>query len=242
MDCFRPGAGGGSRSRRVVIVADNSLIVEAIAAGFRQSGEFNLIGYANGRRTSASAIVGANPDVVLLDDMDGDERATTLTRELRLENERLAVIALSVRTDPEWLGEIFDAGATAAISKATHPAALVTLVRETLNGHVFHRPLPSHCGKEQRVGGVAVDDLPLTAREVEILTLVARGATNGDVARRLWVTEQTVKFHLRNIYRKLNVTNRTHASHLAFASGLVRAEPEPAGNAEPALTASSWRC
>ena len=47
------------------------------------------------------------------------------------------------------------------------------------------------------------DDLPLTSRELEILRLVASGATNGDIGRRLWVTEQTVKFHLRNIYRKL---------------------------------------
>ena len=63
-------------------------------------------------------------------------------------------------------------------------------------------------------------DLPLTGRELEILKLTAAGFTNGDIARRLWVTEQTVKFHLRNVYRKLNVTNRTQASHIAYVKGI----------------------
>jgi DNA-binding CsgD family transcriptional regulator len=65
------------------------------------------------------------------------------------------------------------------------------------------------------------EDFPLTERELEILRLVASGSTNGDIARRLWVTEQTVKFHLRNIYRKLGVANRTQASHFAHVRGLV---------------------
>ena len=63
--------------------------------------------------------------------------------------------------------------------------------------------------------------MPLTGRELEILQLVAAGATNSEVARKLWVTEQTIKFHLRNVYRKLDVANRTEASHFAHVNGLV---------------------
>jgi DNA-binding NarL/FixJ family response regulator len=66
-------------------------------------------------------------------------------------------------------------------------------------------------------------DCPLTLREREILGLVAGGATNGDIARTLWVTEQTVKFHLSNTYRKLGVANRTQASHYAHVNHLVTA-------------------
>ena len=63
----------------------------------------------------------------------------------------------------------------------------------------------------------------LTPRELEVLKLIASGATNVEVAARLWVTRQTVKFHLRNVYRKLDVANRTQASHLAHTHGLLAA-------------------
>ena len=210
--------------KRLVVVADSSLIVEAIRIGLRTSGEFNLLGHANGRRTSARTVVDANPDVVLVDDMDHSELAVSLIKAIKDENESITVLVLSVRMDPEWLDRIFEAGASGAISKAIHPVALSTLVRETLEGHVIHvgsRTAAASRGRELRAHAVATDDCPLTTRELEILQLVARGSTNGEIARRLWVTEQTVKFHLSNIYRKLEVGNRTQASHYAHVNGLV---------------------
>lgn len=209
-----------SALRRLVIVADNSLIVEAIRIGFRASGEFKLVGYANGHTTTARTILGAHPDAILLDDMDQSHRSIELMRSVRNEDETVAVLMLSVQLGQDWLDEVFGAGATAVISKATQPAALATLVRETLNGHIVHRPSQTTPTAE-RTRAIDAQDLPLTRRELEILLLVASGSTNGAIAQRLWVTEQTVKFHLRNIYRKLNVANRTQASHFAHARALV---------------------
>lgn len=226
--------------RRVVIIADNSLIVEAIRIGFYKSAAFDLIGRADGHKASATIVLATQPDVILLDDMGHSERALELIRDLRSLDDGISVIVLSVDTDLEWLSRLFDAGATAAISKATQPIALATLVRETLDGHIYHNVL-SACarrGDRSSVGG-AVDSLPLTRREREILRIVAGGASNAEVARQLWVTEQTVKFHLRNIYRKLDVSNRTQASRLAYASGLV-GEQTPrvgGGHAELAVVA-----
>jgi DNA-binding NarL/FixJ family response regulator len=220
--------------KRLVIVADNSLIVQAIRIGFRQSGEFNLVGRADGRRVSAETIVDARPDVILFDDMDRSERALALIREIKAKNDAVTVIVLSVHLDPAWLQRLFDAGATGAISKATQPVALATLVRETVNGHIFHRLASVHAAAESAPDVAAGEKLPLTARELEILKLVAAGFTNGDIARRLWVTEQTVKFHLRNVYRKLHVTNRTQATRIAFVRGVSSIAPEPALAIEPA--------
>lgn len=204
-------------TRRLVIVADSSLIIEAIRIGFRGSDDFTLVGHANPRRTPARTILEAKPDVVLLDDSDQSERALQLTRLLRSEDEEVAVVVLSLRLDAGWLDELFGAGAVAVISKATRPATLATLVRETLDGHVVH-PRPSEPSDSPTV---AAAGSPLTNREREILHLVASGSSNADVAERLWVTEQTVKFHLRNIYRKLEIANRTQAGGLAHVSGLV---------------------
>jgi DNA-binding CsgD family transcriptional regulator len=73
---------------------------------------------------------------------------------------------------------------------------------------------------------VAAEDLPdLTRRELEILQLVAEGHSNTQLAKMLWVTEQTVKFHLSNVYRKLDVANRTEASRWAQLHGLLTASP-----------------
>ena len=214
------------RTKRVVIIADNSLIVATIQLGLRQSGQFTVVGHADPRKTTAKTILGANPDAVLIDELDCSERVTELVGELKAEDKDLAVIVLSVDMNQEWLERMFNAGATGAISKSTHPTAVATLLRATLNGHIFHR-----LSFERTVNGhepdvVAGEDLPLTRRELEILQLVAAGSTNGDVARKLWVTEQTVKFHLRNIYRKLDVANRTEASHFAHVNGLVSTQQQ----------------
>jgi DNA-binding NarL/FixJ family response regulator len=226
------GGTGGSALKRLVIVADNSLIVEAIRVGLRNAGTLNLLGYADIRKTTARAIAEAGPDAVLVDDMNQSEQAVRLITQIKAEDPRIAVIVLSLQMDSKWLERVFDAGAAGAISKATHPVALATLLRETLNGHVFHRFSPPSASNSQLPAVVAPNDLPLTAREVEILQLVAAGSANGEVARRLWVTEQTVKFHLRNIYRKLDVANRTEASHFAHINGLVNGGPAVAAKAE----------
>ncbi len=220
-------------TRRLVIVADSSLIAEAIRIGFRKSGDFTVVGYADGRKTTAAAILGASPDVILVDDMARSERALALLRAIRTEDPDVAVFVLSIQIDSQWLARAFSAGTTSVISKATHPSALVTLVRETLNGHIVHRPAAEGpaAGADR---AVADPDVPLTARELEILQLVASGSTNGEIACRLWVTEQTVKFHLRNVYRKLDVANRTQASHLWHIRGLVAPAQEPAPTPGPA--------
>jgi DNA-binding NarL/FixJ family response regulator len=221
--------GPGGPTKRLVVVADNSLIVEAIAIGLRKSGAFKLLGHVNARTGSIKAIAEAAPDVVLVDDLEGSDESVELVTRIKAEQAGVAVIVLATTMNPDWLDAIFAAGAAGAISKATHPAALATLVRETVDGHVVHVYKSSGAAPAARpAAAVNGEQTPLTSRELEVLQLVASGATNGEIARKLWVTEQTVKFHLSNVYRKLAVANRTEASHYAYVNGLV-ATPEAAG-------------
>lgn len=226
--------------RRLVIVADNSLIIEAIRIGFRQSAEFRVVGYADPHKTSAQTILRAEPDAILFDDRGQSEQTIELLREIREEDDELVVLMLSIELDPASLDQLFSAGASGVISKATPPLALVTLVRETLNGHIVHRaPLVGRpVGRPNAT--VATDDLPLTDRELEILQLVASGSTNHEIGRQLWVTEQTVKFHLKNIYRKLDVAHRSRASQFAHVRELVRAAPtqDPVGQPELSIVSA----
>ena len=99
-----------------------------------------------------------------------------------------------------------------------HPGGLGVLVREVSRGNVFHTFAPVAVER-------SCEEFGLTARELEILRLVAGGLSNARIAAKLWVTEQTVKFHLSNVYRKLGVGNRTEASHHAHMHGLLPHAP-----------------
>jgi len=212
----------------LVIVAEDSLIVEALAIALRRSGEFRLVGHVNGRRASVQKIHEASPEVVLVDEMDPPDETVALIREIKAERAEISVIVLTLSPNSESLDAFFDAGAIGAISKAADPTAISTLIRETLDGRVLHlhRP-PGRVASPSATQPVAENSL-LSAREREVLELVAAGSTNLDIARKLWVTEQTVKFHLSNIYRKLGVANRTEASRYAHVNGLVGGS-QPAG-------------
>jgi DNA-binding NarL/FixJ family response regulator len=235
--------------KRLGIVADNSLIVEAIRIGLRESGEFRLVAQD---KEWGQMIVDEALDVVLVDDMDGGSRAADLVRQIKTEREDIVVIVLATKMDrdDEWLDAIFEAGADGAISKEAHPTALATLIRETADGHVVHvytyprSPDGSRPGTATRpvattgADKTAIGPSQLTARELEVLRLVAAGSTNGEIAGALWVTEQTVKFHLSNVYRKLDVGNRTQASHYAHVNGWLGSAPSAVALAgkRPAVT------
>jgi DNA-binding NarL/FixJ family response regulator len=144
-----------------------------------------------------------------------------LIRQIKAADENITVIVLTLAPESAKLDQLFEAGAGAAVSKATHPQALATLIRETLEGRVLHLHKSAGTPGVSTGGTAGAGESVLSGRELEVLRLVAAGSTNGEIARKLWVTEQTVKFHLSNIYRKLEVGNRTEASHYAHMNGLL---------------------
>jgi DNA-binding NarL/FixJ family response regulator len=195
---------------RLLIVADHSLVAHAIRLALKQTAGFQVVGVIDGRVPARDALLELRPDVILNPDhalarlRDAVEHVPTAQR-----------LLLTLRMNDAWMNQAFEAGAHAVLSKTMHPVSLGTMLREVVRGNVVHR-------FERRPAAVIVD-CPLTLREKEILGLVAEGATNGQIARMLWVTEQTVKFHLSNTYRKLGVANRTEASHYAHVNNLVTA-------------------
>jgi DNA-binding NarL/FixJ family response regulator len=212
---------------RVLIVADNALAAEAIRREMRHASGCRVTGFVNGRRPCAVTVAQEDPEVVLVDDMRSSEVTLERIGELRTAAPKAKILLLTLRMDPAWLAEASAAGVDAAVAKAAHPGSLGTLVREVVRGNVFHAFAPSPAPSEPFVSRHA-----LTSRELEILTLAASGSSNGHIAERLWVTEQTVKFHLSNVYRKLGVANRTQASHFAHQHGLL--EPQPTAGAHRA--------
>jgi DNA-binding NarL/FixJ family response regulator len=131
------------------------------------------------------------------------------------------VIVLSGFEDQHSIESALAAGAAAYVVKTAHPHDLATAIRQVFEpslylagGRIGRRSLVRSRNGEGH-------GLDLTRRELEILRLVAHGHANSELAKKLWITEQTVKFHLSNIYRKLDVANRTEASRWAQVHGLL---------------------
>lgn len=201
--------------KRLMIVADHMLVAQTIRLALRQTAGFEVIGFLNGRVALGPEVAGMRPDVIVVDEMHDPREALRRLAELRQQVPGALRLLLTVRMDPDAQDEAFAAGADAVISKTVHPVSLATLLKEVTSCNVVSR---ARRGGRRRTG-----DCPLTERELEILQLVAQGFTNGRIARELWVTEQTVKFHLSNTYRKLGVANRTEASRYAHTHDLLAA-------------------
>src|SRR5262245_42168895 len=165
------------------------------------------------------------PDLFVLDvDMNGCRPdGLTCLRDALTRHSGLNAIVVSASDNAEQIDAALSSGAVAYVLKRAEPEDLASAVRQ-----VFARSLYlASSGAFQRIPNPeAIEAVGLTQREREILELVSEGNTNGDVARILWVTEQTVKFHLANIFRKLDVTNRTQASRWAHTHGLVQRRGE----------------
>ena len=210
-------------TRRVLVVANHPAIVYAIRRVFRQAAGFRLIGYVTGAAPIGAVVADTRPDVVVVDDLGSANNAITRIGEAHAAAAGAKIVLLVPNTGLDWLEDAVRAGAHAVLSKAVDPASAGTLLREIVRGTVFH------CLADPAARpGQAAPELGLTHRELQILRLVASGAPNSRLAHQLSVTEQTVKFHLSNIYRKLGVANRTQASHFAYVHGLVEPVGAPA--------------
>ena len=168
------------------------------------------------------------PDILICETetSGGEMSGHALIRASRQRLSTLRVIVLGASRDRTDIDAAFDAGALAYAVKTAHPDDVAATIRQTFDHTIFLAKTAPNGAAPNSVAPVAAgedDDVALTRREREILALVAEGHSNRELARMLWVTEQTVKFHLSNIYRKLDVSNRTEASRWAHRHGLVGA-------------------
>jgi DNA-binding NarL/FixJ family response regulator len=201
---------------RVVLIADNGFVAEMIKRNLRSTSGLQVVGYVDGRHPCGAATAEADPQAVVIDEMTWPDTVTSRIREVSAAVPEAKIIVLGNRSEASWLSDVVEAGAHAAIAKTVPPMTLGLLVREICAGTVYHAfAHAAHSPRRDHAHGV------LTKRELEILQMVAEGASNGSIARRLWVTEQTIKFHLSNVYRKLGVANRTEASHYAHVNRLI---------------------
>jgi DNA-binding NarL/FixJ family response regulator len=200
--------------KRVFIITDQLVVGHGIIDTIRRTPGLELVGSVGSRVSVPPMARRLAPDVVLVDHCGPTDLALERLTDAEQRLTGVKRVLLTARHDKAWLDAAFSAGAHAVIMRDVRPAHLGIVLLELAEDHIIQRPDLSR--SEAELGGV-----PLTPRELEILRLTARGFTNRRIAARLWVTEQTVKFHLSNTYRKLGVSNRTEATRYAYMHALV---------------------
>jgi len=159
-------------------------------------------------------VTGITMSVGEIDGIECIARARALVPDLR-------AVVLSAHTETDFIDKALEAGAVAYVFKSAHPDDLASAIRQAFQHSVYlagSRPAPAPALSPPVESSEVAE---LTRREREILKLVAEGHSNATLAKMLWVTEQTVKFHLSNVYRKLDVANRTEAARWAQLNGLL---------------------
>lgn len=212
-----------------VLIADDQALVRA---GFRSilesQARISVVGEAADGHEAIYLAEKRRPDVVLMDirmpGIDGIEATRRIAEGTG--DDRVAVLMLTTFDISEYIYESLRAGASGFLLKDVVPEELVAAVRVVASGEALLAPAVTKRLIEQFVRSApalqATRGLAeLTPREIEVLTLIARGRSNREIARDLVLTESTVKTHIKRLFRKLAVRDRVQAVVLAYEAGLV---------------------
>jgi DNA-binding NarL/FixJ family response regulator len=204
-------------SLRVVLADDHRLVLDAVQRALEKDEGFRVVATTDSGAAVADLVARHRPDLVVIDlRMPGVDGLQALDQ-IRARDSNTKVVMLSASDRPEEIQSALSRGADGFILKSVNPVDLPAVLRQVHEGTVFH---PGASGG-QTAADSPVQAAGLTDREVTLVQALARGLSNKQIGQELWITEQTVKFHLSNIYRKLDVANRTGAARWAHENGLA---------------------
>jgi DNA-binding NarL/FixJ family response regulator len=201
---------------KVLIADDHPLVRSGVRRALEEEHDLEVVGEATNGAKVLPLIGQTGPDLVVLDISMPHLDGLTCLDQIRKRYPDVKVVILSASGDPARVQAALARGATAYVLKSVDVRDLASALRQAIEGTVFQA-----LGVQQDSDGEPAGSAGLTKRETAILKAVARGLTNQAIGREFWVSEQTVKFHLRNIFRKLEVGSRTEAARYAFEHGLV---------------------
>ncbi len=207
------------KTLRVLVADDHRLMLAAVRRALADARDFEIVHEVSVGSHVLPAVRATAPDVVLLDLRMPELDGLACLERLQKHDPDVAVVILSSYSDPEQIEAARRGGARGYVVKTVEPVDLATVLRTALSGSSFEV-----WGADPEPAGAPSDGATaLSERETAVLDAVARGLSNREIGRQLWISEQTVKFHLRNVYRKLGISSRTEAARYAYRTGRVTA-------------------
>ena len=218
---------------RVLIADDHQVVREGLSAILKTKEDVEVVGVAKDGVEAVEKARQLLPDVVLMDISMPRMNGVEATREIRRENPHIGVVVLTMYAEEEYIFDLVKAGATGYLLKDADSAQIVKAIRAISEGEsLIHPSVASKIlsefsllaeGKGRKPGRLEHD---LTDREITVLKWVAEGKTNKEIANALDLSEKTVKNHVRNIFHKLHVYDRTQAAIHAIRKGLIELDPK----------------
>jgi DNA-binding NarL/FixJ family response regulator len=200
---------------RVLIADDHPMLREGVAAVIQLQTDMELVGEAENGAAAIACFRRLRPDVTLMDLQMPELNGVDAIKAIRAEFPKARIVVLTTYAGDAQALRALKAGAAGYLLKSSLRKDLLDTIR---NVHLGRRHLQPEIANEIAVH--AVDD-PLTEREARVLQLIATGHSNKQVAWELSVSEETVKAHLKNIFEKLDVADRTHAVTVAAKRGII---------------------
>jgi DNA-binding NarL/FixJ family response regulator len=223
---------GKTQMVRVLIVDDQTVVREGLAAILSTDPEVAVVGLASDGQEALDLVPGAQPDVVLMDLKMPVMNGVQATERLRKAHPHVYVLVLTTYAADEWIFDAIRAGAAGYLLKDTRRDELIAAIKGTAEGRSYLDPAvagkvmhqaaahpASHAPSEPQVES-------LTDRELEILSLMAKGYNNPEIALRVHLARGTVRNYVSAVLQKLGVSDRTQAVVEALRRGLVN-NPEP---------------
>jgi two-component system response regulator NreC len=189
--------------------------------------DVDIVGEASTAAEALQAVDQFKPDVILMDiglpDMSGIEA----TREIKKKFPKVAIVALTIHEDEEYFFKMLEAGASGYVPKRAAPDELLTAIRAAAVGQVYLYPslakllVRDYLSQERLPEEKSATD-GLTDREHQVLTYLAEGNSNGEIAEALFISPKTVERHRENIMRKLNLHSRAELVRYAIKKGIIQ--------------------
>lgn len=209
---------------KIMIADDHSMIREGLKNLLELDGDIEVIAEAEDGEDCLKRLVTVKPDVLLLDINMPKKNGLEVLQELKSLKWKLKVLVLTVHNEIEYLLRAVDIGVSGYILKDSESSELKKAIFTVMNGETYIQPslIPALNSKmiEKNEEERRIDNL--TKRELEVLKQLAIGMCNKEVAERLNISERTVKNHVSNIFKKLEVTDRTQAAVFAIRNNLIK--------------------
>lgn len=217
-----------SNEIRILLVDDHAVVRSGLRMLLQAQPDMSIVGEAETGREAVQMVRRLQPDVVLMDVQMPDMNGIEATKKIKEMKGDTAVLALTMHEDDQYFFEMLRAGASGYIPKRAAPDELVSGIRTVSAGQVFLYPSLAARLVQSYLGASDSEDSPpleaLTPREQEVLTHIAEGLTNPEIAELLVISAKTVDRHRENIMRKLNLHNRVDLVKYALKHGLIALE------------------
>lgn len=210
---------------RVIVCDDQEIVCQGLSTILNNDPGIKVVATANNGQEVFDQVVQHQPDLVLMDLKMPEVNGIQATQKIRSTYPQVKVLVLTTYDDDEWLFDALRAGASGYLLKDTPSAGLIKAIKGTVDGETYLDPnvagkvLSSAVQKNQTSS--LEHHILLSDRETEVLQLMARGLTNADIARELYLSEGTVRNYTSAIFAKLGVNDRTQAVIAALRYGLV---------------------